>query len=102
MTINRDNIEIMAPVGSFEALEASIQAGTNAVYFGAGSLNMRSASAANFSTTDLEYIATICRNNNINTYLTLNTVIYDEDIEYMKKIVDFAVENKINAIIASD
>jgi putative protease len=102
MNINRKDIEIMAPVGSFESLTAAIQSGTDAVYFGAGNLNMRSASSANFNINDLTKITDICHSNNIKSYLTLNTIIYDDDINYMKEIIDFAKENKVNAIIASD
>ena len=102
MKISRKDIEIMAPVGSFESLMAAVQAKTDAVYFGAGNLNMRSASSINFNLQDLQKISNICKDNNIKSYLTLNTIIYDDDIDYMKEIIDFAVENKIDSIIASD
>jgi len=102
MIFSRNEIEIMAPVGSFESLSAAIQAGADAVYFGAGSLNMRSASSANFTLNDLEEITNICNKHSIKTYLTLNTVLYDEDIPQMKNIVDFAANNGVDAIIASD
>ena len=102
MNINRNDIEIMAPVGSFENLIASIQAKTDAIYFGIGNLNMRSASSINFTVDDLQKISNICKDNNIKSYLTLNTVIYDEDIDDMKYIISAATENKIDSIIASD
>jgi len=102
MNINRKDIEIMAPVGSFEALMAAIQAKADAVYFGIGNLNMRSASTINFTLNDLQTISKICKEHNVKSYLTLNTVIYDEDIDDMKKIIAAAIENKIDAIIASD
>lgn len=92
----------MSPVGSYESLMAAIEAGANSVYFGVGQLNMRSASANNFTLDDLERICEIAKQNNVKTYLTLNTVIYDEEIEYMHKVVDSAKANGISAIIASD
>lgn len=94
--------EIMAPVGSRESLQAAIQAGADSVYFGIGRLNMRSHSANHFSIDDLREIATICENANVRSYLTVNTVIYDEDIGEMHQIVDAAVEAGISAIIACD
>jgi putative protease len=96
------DVEIMAPVGSYESLMAAIQGGANSVYFGIGKLNMRSKSSKNFSIDDLKEIAAICRKNNIRTYITLNTVIYDKELEEMKAIIDAAKENGITAIIASD
>jgi putative protease len=95
-------VEIMAPVGSYESLMAAIQGGANSVYFGIGHLNMRSKSSKNFTLDDLKEISKIARKNNLRTYITLNTVIYDEELEEMKKIVDEAKKNKITAIIASD
>lgn len=95
-------IEITAPVGSFESLMAAIQAGTDSVYFGIGVLNMRARSSINFTLHDLVRISRICIKNNVRTYLTLNTVIYDQEIPLMKRIVDSAKKNKISAIIASD
>lgn len=96
------DIEIMAPVGSYASLHAAIQGGADSVYFGIGKLNMRSNSSQNFTLDDLEEISHICHKNNIRTYITLNTVIYDHELEEMKKIVDAATVNGINAIIASD
>jgi U32 family peptidase len=99
---NKQNIEIMSPVGSYESLMAAIQGGADSVYFGIGQLNMRSASSKNFTLDDLAKISQICQDNNIRTYITLNTVIYDGELEQMKAIVDAAKANKITAIIASD
>lgn len=96
------NIEITAPVGSWESLAAAIGAGADSVYFGVGSLNMRSRSSINFTLKDLVKISRICRKNNIRTYLTLNTVVFDEEIREIKRVVDSAKKNKIDAIIASD
>lgn len=98
----RNIIEITAPVGSWESLSAAIQAGADSVYFGVGNLNMRSRSSINFTLTDLARISRICRKNNIRTYLTLNTVIYDEEMKEMQKIVRSARKHQISAIIASD
>ena len=92
----------MAPVGCYESLAAAIQAGAGSVYFGIQGLNMRSASANNFTIEDLKKIADICKENNINSYLTVNTVIYGEDLEKMRNIIDAASEAGITAIIASD
>ncbi|MBQ9254034.1 MAG: U32 family peptidase [Bacteroidales bacterium] len=100
--MNAKDIEIMSPVGSYESLMAAIEAGANSVYFGVGNLNMRSASANNFSLDDLRNICEITKQNNVKTYLTVNTVIYDEEIEYMHEVVDCAKESGISAIIASD
>jgi len=96
------DIEIMAPVGSYESLMAAIQGGANSVYFGIGNLNMRSKSSKNFTLTDLVSISSICKENNVRTYITLNTVIYDSELETMHEIVDAAKQNNITAIIASD
>jgi putative protease len=96
------DVEIMAPVGSYESLMAAVQGGANSVYFGIGKLNMRSKSSKNFTLDDLRKISNICKDNNIRTYITLNTVIYDSELEDMRLIVDAAKENSITAIIASD
>ncbi len=96
------NIEIMAPVGSYESLAAAINAGAGSVYFGIEHLNMRARSAANFTTDDLHKIVVICREAGVKTYLTVNTVIYPEDIETMQTIVNHAKEAGVDAIIASD
>lgn len=96
------NIEIMAPVGSYEALSAAIQAGAGSVYFGIGKLNMRSRSAKNFTLDDLRQIAEICNQNGVKSYVTVNTVIYDEEMEEMHQLLDAIKANGISAIIASD
>lgn len=96
------DFEIMAPVGSREALAAAIQGGANSIYFGIESLNMRARSANTFTINDLREIAQICEEHSIKSYLTINTIIYDEDIELMRKIVDAAKEAKISAVIAAD
>ena len=95
-------IEIMAPVGCYESLAAAIQAGANSIYFGIQGLNMRSASANNFTIEDLKKIADICREHDMKSYLTVNTIIYDDDLEKMRHIIDAASEAGITAIIASD
>lgn len=92
----------MAPVGSYESLHAAIEAGTDAVYFGVEGLNMRSRSSNNFTLDDLRAIAATCNEHGVKTYLTVNTVIYDDDIEKCHAIIDVAREAGITAIIASD
>lgn len=92
----------MAPVGSYEALSAAIQAGAGSVYFGIGRLNMRSKSAKNFTLDDLNKIATICNENNVKSYVTINTVVFDEELDEMRQLVDAIKANGISAIIASD
>lgn len=92
----------MAPVGSRDSLAAAIQAGADSVYFGVGQLNMRSHSANHFDLNDLDYIVATCREHGIKTYLTVNTIIYDEDVETMHTIVDAAVKAGVSAVIASD
>lgn len=96
------NIEIMSPAGNFEALSAAIQGGADSIYFGVGELNMRSHSANNFSPSDLNEIVNRCNSAGVKSYLTLNIVLYDEDIEPMKEAVDAAVKAGVSAIIASD
>lgn len=96
------NIELMSPAGSYEALMAAIKAGCNSVYFGVEQLNMRARSSNNFTIEDLKKIAEIGKTNNVKTYLTLNTILYDHDIQLMKNIVDAAKQNGITAIIAAD
>lgn len=94
--------EIMAPVGSRDSLAAAIKAGADSVYFGIGQLNMRSHSANHFTIDDLKEIAAICNENNIKSYLTVNTIIYGEDLDTMRTIIDAACEAGISAVIASD
>lgn len=100
--MQRDNIEIMAPVGCWDSLSAAIQAGATSVYFGIEYLNMRARSSANFTTDDLHRIVDTCRAAGVKTYLTLNTVIYPEDLPLMRTIVDHARDAHLDAIIASD
>ena len=95
-------IEIMSPVGSYEALMAAIQSGAGSVYFGVGNMNMRARSSANFTLEDLEKIAQICKENAVLSYLTVNTVIYNHEIEEMHILLDLAKKCGISAIIASD
>jgi len=98
----QNQIEIMAPAGSYESLMAAINAGAHSVYFGAENLNMRARNSNNFGLEDLAKISSICKEKNVKSYLTLNTVIYDSEVEQMRQIVDAAVDNGISAIIASD
>jgi putative protease len=100
--MNRNEIEIMAPAGSYESLMAAIQGGADSVYFGVGQLNMRAGSSNNFTLEDLKNIVSICRKNNLRSYLTLNVVVYDQEIDQMRKIIDTAVECGVTAVIASD
>lgn len=102
MIMNSELYEIMAPVGSRESLAAALNAGAGSVYFGIGSLNMRAHSAAAFTIDDLREIAATCEERGIKSYLTVNTVIYGEDLEEMRRIIDAAKEARITAVIASD
>ncbi|MDD6103191.1 MAG: U32 family peptidase [Bacteroidales bacterium] len=97
-----NKIEIMAPAGNFEALAAAIQGGANSVYFGIGELNMRSHSANNFAPEDLKRITEICAQNNVKSYLTLNIILYDEELEKAKEVLNLAKEAGVSAVIASD
>ena len=99
---NIHDYEIMAPVGSRESLQAAIQAGADSIYFGVEQLNMRSHSANHFTIEDLHEIAAICTEHGMKSYLTVNTIIYDEDVELMHQIIDAAKEAGISAVIASD
>ena len=102
MKTGRKDVEIMAPAGSFESLAAAIQGGADSVYFGIEQLNMRSRSAYNFTKQDLPEIMRIARKNNLKTYLTVNTVIYNHELGLMREIVDLAKKHEVDAIIASD
>jgi putative protease len=102
MILKENKVEIMSPVGSYESLMAAIQGGAHSVYFGVGNLNMRSRSAANFSTEDMKQISAICQEHSVRTYLTVNTIIYDDEMNAMQKLIDEAKQNHISAIIASD
>jgi putative protease len=100
--MNRKEIEITAPAGSYESLMAAIQGGADSVYFGAEQLNMRAASSINFTLDDFRNIVTICKDNGIKSYLTVNVVVFDHEIEQMHRIIDTAVASGVSAIIASD
>ncbi len=102
MKENIKDIELMAPAGSYEALRAAIQAGVNSVYFGIGQLNLRARAANNFTLADLKKIVKICRQNKVKSYLTLNTIMYDQDLTQMKKICDAAKKTGITAVICAD
>lgn len=94
--------EIMAPAGSYESLAAAIQGGADSIYFGIEGLNMRAKSSNNFTIDDLHAIADICRKHQIKSYLTVNTIIYDNDMNLMRKVVDAAKEADLSAVIAAD
>lgn len=100
--MKRKDIEIMAPVGSYESLYAAINGGANSVYFGVGELNMRAKSAANFNLDDMAKIVAIAREHNVKTYLTINTILYDNETLTMHSIIDKAEEVGVDAIIAAD
>ena len=100
--IRRKDIEIMAPVGSYESLNAAIAAGADSVYFGVEQLNMRAASSVNFTLDDLAEIVRIAHAAGVKTYLTVNIVIYDDEMEVMRRIIDRAKAEGIDAIIATD
>jgi putative protease len=102
MKYRREEIEIMAPVGSFESLAAAVQAGADSVYFGIEQLNMRAKSSNNFTTEDLKKIIDICSQNGIKSYLTVNTIVYDHDVKLMHGILDTAKKSGVTAVIASD
>lgn len=100
--MNRKDFEIMAPVGSYESLYAAINAGADAIYFGVEGLNMRARSSVNFTLDDLRNIASICDENGVKSYLTVNTIIFDNDIATCHAIIDAVKQSGISAIIASD
>jgi putative protease len=100
--LQRKDMEIMSPAGNFECLSAAIQGGADSVYFGVGDLNMRSRSANNFTIDDLHEIVERCREKGINAYLTLNAIMFDEDMAMMRELVDVAGETGVSAVIASD
>ena len=100
--MTREELELMAPVGSYESLRAAIQAGADSVYLGIEQLNMRSRSSNNFTRDDLREIVRIAQEADVKTYLTVNTVIYDKELQLMREIVDSAKESGVTAIIASD
>ena len=100
--INRHDIEIMAPAGSWEALRAAIAGGADSVYFGLGKLNMRARSSHNFTNDDLPAIVALCREHGLKSYLTLNIVVYDEELSEMKEVLAAAAAAGITAVIATD
>jgi len=100
--MTRQDIEIMAPVGSRESLTAAFQAGADSVYFGVGQLNMRSRSSDNFGIEDLHELAELCREKGLRSYLTVNSVLYEEDLPDMRHLIDEAKKAGISAIIAAD
>lgn len=100
--MHNSKYEIMAPVGSYESLAAAIDAGAGSVYFGVEGLNMRSKSSVNFTLDDLRRIASICHEAGVKSYLTVNTIMYDADLDYMRSIIDAVTQSGVSAIIASD
>nr|MBE6191796.1 U32 family peptidase [Rikenellaceae bacterium] len=100
--MKRSDIELMAPVGSYEALAAAIDAGADSVYFGVGKLNMRSASAANFTLEDLAEIVRRAHEAGVKAYLTVNTVVYEDELRTMQQVIDRARQEGVDAIIATD
>lgn len=97
-----ERIELMAPAGGFDSMQAAIDAGADSIYFGVEQLNMRAKSSINFTLDDLEEIANRCSEKNVRTYLTLNTIVYDHDLSIIKTLLNRAKEAKITAVIASD
>ena len=102
ITLDEYQLEVMAPAGSYESLMAAIQGGADSVYFGIEKLNMRSRSSNNFTVNDLRIIVSICREYGLKSYLTVNTIVYDEDLPLMREIIDTAKLTGVSAIIASD
>jgi U32 family peptidase len=100
--MNKKKIEILSPAGSFECLHAAIKAGANAIYFGVEQLNMRARSAKSFTVADIEKISAVCKPAGIKAYITLNTVMYDHDMQLLRKILKEVNKHKIDAVIASD
>lgn len=100
--MNRKDFEIMAPAGSYESLTAAVQGGADSVYFGVEQLNMRAGSSNNFTLDDLRKITSFCREKGLKSYLTVNVVVYDDEIRQMQEIIDAAAESGVSAIIASD
>ena len=98
----KEKVEVLAPVGSYESLMGAVQGGANSVYFGIEQLNMRARSSNNFTIEDLAEISRICKENDMKSYLTLNTILYDHDIHLMKHIINAAKKNNLDGIIAMD
>ena len=101
MTIN-NKIELMAPAGNFESLQAGLDNDADSIYFGVEQLNMRARASVNFTMDDLPEIANRCEAKNVRSYLTLNTIIYDHDLSVVKTLLNKAKEANITAVIASD
>ncbi|MFO7934853.1 MAG: peptidase U32 family protein [Bacteroidales bacterium] len=102
MKHERNEFELLAPAGSHASLKAAVQGGADAVYFGVDQLNMRARSSANFSTEDLPGIVSFAGENGLKTYLTLNTVVYDSELDQMKEIIDLALRHGVTGVVASD
>jgi putative protease len=102
MILQRKDIEIMSPAGNFECLVAAIQGGANSIYFGVGNLNMRSRSANNFTVNDLPEIVNRCMEKDVKTYLTVNTIMFDNDMATMRELIDAAKDTGVSAVIVSD
>lgn len=102
MKLKKEDIELMAPVGSYESLMAALQGGADAIYFGVMKMNMRARSANNFSLRDLKKIVGLCAKHGLRSYLTVNTVLYDHELSLVRRIIDAAHHNGVSAIIASD
>ncbi|MBQ6572365.1 MAG: U32 family peptidase, partial [Alistipes sp.] len=100
--MKRKDIEIMAPVGCMESLHAAIAAGADAIYFGVGVLNMRARSSVNFTLDDLATIVHTAHEAGVKTYLTVNTILYDNEMEDLREVIDRAVKEGVDAIIAAD
>lgn len=100
--LGEDKVELMAPAGGFDSMQAAINAGADSIYFGVEQLNMRAKSSINFTLDDLEEISQRCGEKNVRTYLTLNTIIYDHDLSIIKTLLNSAKEANITAVIASD
>lgn len=100
--MKRTDFEIMAPVGSYESLAAAINAGANAIYFGVEGLNMRARSSVNFTIDDLHQIAAICNEHGVKSYLTVNTIVYDNEMDKLREVIDAVANSGISAVIASD
>lgn len=98
----KDHIELLAPAGSFDCLRAAINAGADAVYFGVEQLNMRTRSANSFTLEDIGEVKSICHQHNVKAYLTLNTVMYEHDMQLLKRILQEVKSRGIDAVIAAD
>ena len=102
MSKNKSNLELLAPVGSFESLHAAIKAGADAIYFGVEQLNMRARSAFAFSIDDIKEVKSICKKNEVKAYITLNTVMYEYDMQLLQSILKEVKKQNLDAVIASD